>query len=198
MKVISTSNDYELITVALEKVLNKKKVLPQNVFRQDFKFFLFITFDELFMHIFFNHIKRYLLYIAENSFWLTAIDPDPTLYFKANFDFFGAIEFYSSDSENDYINALNDYPEDSPADALAHNSNLIAIISSTCKWAIYADRNTDIAICAFTNKRQMELFRSIYSRDLLSDLKFAADYAYGTIGNSVLKTEFCSSYMWLD
>jgi hypothetical protein len=169
-------------------------VLPENVFRQTLKFFLFITFDELFMPLFFNHLKQYLLDIGENRFWVTAIDPDPKLYFGANLDFFGAIEFISSDTVDDYLSAINNYPEDSPADALAHNSNLLMFVSPTHKWAVYGDRDADIAICAFTDRRQMELFRSIYGSDLLDGIKAAADYAYGAAGKNTLEAKFCGSY----
>jgi len=196
MKVITTVNDYDSVATGVAKILNKVKMLPENVFNQTFKFFLFITFDELFMPQFFlNHLKQYLLNVGENSFWITAIDPDPKLYFGANFDFFGTIEFINSDTEYDYLSALNTYPEDSPADALAHNSNLLMFFSPTCKWAVYGDRNADLAICAFTDRQNMELFKSIYGSDLLDGVKAAANYAYGATGKTTLEAKLCGSYL---
>lgn len=194
MRVITTENDYDLVVTGAEKILNKTRVLPENVFREAFKFFLFITFDELFMPLFFNHLKRYLLDVGENSFWLTAIDPDPKLYFGAHFDFFGAVEFSSADTKDDYLAALNNYPKTSPADALAHNANLLMFFSSKCEWVVYGDRDADIAICAFADRGKMELFESIYGSDLLGGVKTAANYAYGANGKSALEAEFCSSY----
>ena len=194
MRLVSTEKDYNPIALGVEKVLDKRKVLPEKVFKQAFRYFLFITFDELFMPLFFNHIKRYLLEISENGFWLTAIEPDPKLYFGSHFDFFGAIEFSTSDTEDDYLAALNNYPENSPADALAHNSNLLTVFSSTNRWAIYGDRGADIAICAFVERAQMELFRSIYGFDLLGGVKHAAEYAYGATSNNALKDKLCNSY----
>lgn len=62
MKVITTEKDYDAIATGVEKILNKVKALPENVFNQTFKFFLFITFDELFIpQLFLNHLKQYLL-----------------------------------------------------------------------------------------------------------------------------------------
>ena len=101
MKVISSEKDYDLIATGVEKILNTTKALPDNVFRKDVKFFLFITFDEFFMPLFFNHLKRFMLDIGENSFWAMAVDPDPGLYFGAHFKFFGAIEFFTSDTEDE-------------------------------------------------------------------------------------------------
>ncbi len=194
MRTITTEEGYGSVASDAERILDRTKVLPENVFKQDLKFFLFVTFDELFMPLFFNHLKRFLLEVGENNFWLTAIDPDPKLYFGANFDFFGAIGFSSTDIDEDYLAALNNYPQDSPADALAHNANSLMFFSSQYGWAVYGNRDADIAICAFADIKQVELFKSIYGSDLLDGVSAAADYAYGATGNSVLKATFCSSY----
>ena len=66
--------------------------------------------------------------------------------------------------------------------------------SSTHKWAVYGDRDADIAICGFTNLEQMELFKSIYGSDLLGGAITAADYAYGAISESVEKAKFFTAY----
>ncbi len=194
MKVIKTEQDYEPIKIGIEKILNKEKSLPEYIYRQAYKFFLFITFDELFMPLFFNHLKRYLQVTGENKFWLASIDPDPKHYFAAHFNFYGVVEFCSSDTEEEYLAALNDYPVDNPADALAHNTNSLVLFSAGYEWVIYGDRNSDIAICAFADKTQMELFQFIYGSDLLDGVKAAAEYAYGDSGNSKLRTTLYSSY----
>jgi hypothetical protein len=194
MRAITTEEGYFSVASVTENILDKTKVLPEKVFKQTFKFFLFVTFDELFIPLFFNHFKRYLLEAGENDFWLSAVDPDPKLYFGANFDFFGAIEFSSIDTEEEYLAALNNYPLDSPADALVHSANSLIVFSSKYEWAIYGNRNTDIAICSFVDVEQMERFKSNYGSDLLNGIIEAANYAYGEIGNSVLKTKFFNSY----
>lgn len=67
--------------------------------------------------------------------------------------------------------------------------------SPTYKWAVYGDRDADIAICAFTDQQQMELFKSIYGSDLLDGVKVAANYAYGATGKSTLEATLCDSYL---
>ena len=196
MEVISTEKDYEPIAIGVENILNRSKTLPDKVFKESFNFFLFITFDELFMPEFFlKHLKYYLSYTGEDTFWVTTIDPDPRLYFGYHFDFWGAVKFSTLDTENEYLSALNNYPQDSPADALAHNSNLLMFFSPTNKWAVYGDRNAGIAVCAFTNREQMERFKSIYGSDLLEGVKLAAEYAYGKVGKYDLIKKLCNSYV---
>lgn len=196
MRPIVTEKDYEPIAEGVERILDTKKVLPEKVFNQSFKYFLFLTFDELSMRPFFNNIKRYLSESGEANFWLTAIKPDPKIYFGFHFNFFGAIEFSTSDTEDDYLGALHDYPEESPADALVHNTSSLMAFSSTNMWAIYGDRDAEIAICAFTGREQMDLFKTIYGSDLLlGEVKNVGEYAYGGSGNTPKVEKFCNSYL---
>lgn len=194
MKVISAEQDYRSIAVCADKVLEEGKALPDKIFRKPLKYFLFITFDELFMPIFFDHVKRYIEEVGENGFRLMALDPDPKEYFGSYFEFFGAFEFTGLDTEDEYLLALNEYPKDSPADALAHNSNSLMVFSLTSKWAIYGNRDADIAICAFADRAQMKLFELIYGSDLLGGVESAAEYAYSTSSETALMDRFCKNY----
>lgn len=194
MKIISVENDFNLIEVGIDKVICKSNRLPLNVFGDEFKYFLFITFDELCMAVFFNRIKQYLTEIGEENFWVVVTDPDPRTYFENFFGIYGAFEFSSLDDEKEYLSGLNDYPKDSPADALAHNSNSLLIFSSSGQWAIFGNRDADIAICAFVDRETREIFRLIYGTDLLHDLATAGTYAYGAPAEKFLKQVFCESY----
>jgi len=194
VKLISKEKDYIPIAIGIKKTIHKEKKIPQRVFRKSFKYFLFITFEEIFMPLFFNNVKRYLRKKVENSFWITVIDPDPKDYFESNFDFFGTIEFCISDTIDDYLSALNDYPASSPADALAHNSNILIFSSYQNNWAIYGDRESDIAVCAFSDSEQMELFNSTYESGLLEGIKAASEYAYNEKEEIPFKNEFYNNY----
>jgi len=193
MKIVTMSKDFNAIESSINCIIDKSKKLPENVFRGGLKYFLFITFDELFMTLFYNHLKQYLVSINEASFWLTVMDPDPASYFAMNFDFFGAFEISSVDDEYEYIAALNDYPADSPADAIMHNSNSLVISSYTNKWAVFGSRKADIAICAFSDHKHMELFKLSYGSDLLDGIKAAAEYAFDGSDTSQ-KEEFHKNY----
>ena len=194
MKLISVEKDYSPIVIGIEKAIYMNESLPRKIFRKTFKYFLFITFDEIFMPLFFNNIQRFLCEENENKFWLAAIEPDPKSYFFTNFNFYGAVRFSVSDTADSYLAALHSYPESSPADALAHNSNILIISTYQNDWVIYGDRNADIAICAFVGREKMELFSSIYGSDLLENAKFAAEYAYNESEDISLKNIFYKNY----
>lgn len=191
MKVINTENEFVHIDSKIDNAIEKSKILPDKIFRSVFKYFLFITFDELFMILFFNHLKEYLIQVGEKGFWMSIIDPDPKGYFFKNFGFFGSFEFLNSDSENNYVSALNEFPYNSPADAPMHNSNSLVFSSFINNWVIYGNRDADIAICAFLNGEEMKIFKSIYGSDLLGEVNAAAEYAFGTTPKA---EEFCKNY----
>jgi hypothetical protein len=198
VEAVSDAKRFAPIAARIGNVLNKTADLPANVFQKKFKYFLFVTFDELFTGLFFNHLKKYLMNMDEKFFIFSSVDPDPESYFAFHFDFFGAIEFATSDSEDDYLFALNHYPDGSPADALAHHSDSLLIFSVDGRFAIYGSRDADIAICAFPDRMQMKAFKRTYGNDLLADASAAAEYAYDPFYSASdradLVNEFCRNY----
>ncbi|MCG9966072.1 hypothetical protein [Shewanella cutis] len=196
MKAITNESDYDLIYTYIEKVINRTRTLPDNVFDPSFKFFSFITFDELLMPIFFEYLQQYSLKIGENGFWITSLAPDPKKYYGHYFNFFGTIEFLNTDTHKDYLAGLHHYPKDSKADAIAYNADLLMFLSKKCDWAVYGDRDAEIAICAFKDINKMELFKSLYGLGFLEGVTAASDYAYGVTSNSVFKKTFITNYSY--
>ncbi len=194
MRVVSLKEDLSLIHTYIDRVLDKSKALPDKVFRGAFKFFLFITFDELFMGLFYNHIRQYLMEIGENEYWLVAIDSKPKQNFESDFEIIAAIQFLTNDSEDDYLLAVNGFTDDNPASVQMHSSDSIIALSSCGKWAVFGNRGADIGICAFAEREYMKLFRSSYNLDLLGGVKPAAEYAYGAVDKNSLIDKFCNAY----
>lgn len=194
MQPLLTMDDYAPVSDAIGNVLLPNARLPGRVFNEQFKFFLFITFDELLMPLFFNNLKLYLSGAEDKDYWVAPIHPDPKSYFHVNFGSLCAFQMSSSDSEKDYFSILHAYPAGSPADALAHNANLLLLLSRTSRWVIYGDRDVDLAVCAFRDSADMRVFKNAYGADLLNGVEGAGEYAYGSMGLHNLKMEFCNNY----
>lgn len=194
MRIISTRPDYAQIYSCVFELIHKSKRIPENVYKKNFSYFLFLTFDEVFLSAFFNNLIKYIKGTGRNGFWVTSIDPDPELYYGSNFDYFGAINFSSDDIASEYIRGMNKYPENSAADALSHNGNILLYSSLDAEWAIYADRDSDIAICSFSSKEDMEIFRLAFESDLFEGVEFAANYAFNSPTNKSLIETFCQHY----
>lgn len=195
MKVISIEQDFRPIELSIESIVDKEKFLPEMVFRPPFNHFLFISQSDLFVpNYFLKHLKQYLINSHEKNFWVTALEPSPRLYYKKNFDIFGAFEFSTLDTDADYLSAFNHYPKESNADALAYRGDTLLVSSFSKKWAVYANREDEIAICAFSNSTQMELFKEAYGDDLLDGVEHAAEFAYRQYADITNIPKLCANY----
>lgn len=196
MNVISTEQEFKPIEKRVNSLVKKSMVLPENVFNERLCCFTFLTFYEILTFLFFDDLNSFLKKLDESNFFVCVMDPNPRSYFAKHFNFFGSIKFSDKDNKNDYISALNNYPMDSPADALMYNSNelVISSVNSKYEWAIFAQRDVDLAICAFSDSKEMSLFQSSYTSGLLGNVEEAAIYAYGESGDSDLIRYFCGNY----
>lgn len=183
LKLVSINSDYVRVSNSINAAIVSDVCFPGQVFSQSFTKFSFLTFDELLMPVFFIKLVRFQRAIGEERFWFSCVEPDPRLYFNEHFDFFGCVEFAVEDEAEEYCNALNNFPETSLADALAHSANQIVILSQSGKWAIYGNRDSEIAICAFRDLTLQDVFQSIYGADLFPNAESAFDFAYGECAN---------------
>jgi hypothetical protein len=178
MKAIYDKSEFDLIEVAFDKVIDRTKTIPEQVFRQALKSYLFIPFDDILLtERLFKHLKEYLINNNEKILWLTVGDPDPVTYFAHHFGFFGTVEFSVTDKADDYLSALWNFPQESEPDALMHNSNTLMLTSPSGKWAIVGDRYGEIAVCAFSDKIEVEKFRKEYGSDMfLNNVSEATEF----------------------
>lgn len=177
MKYITEMACFNLIENSIRCAVERDERFPERVFCRKYGWFLFIAFDMMFTKEFFNRAKRLLADSGERGLLLSTLDPDPVEYFFKNFGAFGAIKYSVDDSDADYLRGLNEDPGGSPADALMHNCNLLAIVPSGEAWVIVGDRDADLGICGFLSASDRDAFLSIYGTMLLHDAAAAADYS---------------------
>lgn len=196
MKLIVKDEDFKYLDVRISKIISREKSLPEKIFSSSFNHFLFTTFDDVIMaEYFFERIKLFLKNNGEDKFWIVTLNPDPKDYYHSNFGFYGAVEFTVNDTSDDYLDALGNYPKESPADALMHNSDILVCFSPNSNWCLYADRNTDIALFGFKSEDIMASLGDIYGNNLLGSVMSAADYAYGdSKADNEDKRTFCNNY----
>lgn len=179
MKIIRDAESFKRILKSADSVMDRSKRFPDNVFQENMKYFLFVTFDAfLLADRFFVHAKQYLEMKAEAEFWVMPIQPDPADYFYKHFKIFNAYEFSRSDSVAEYSTALHKYPKENTTDALAYRSDTILVSSYSGRWAAYGERDLDIAVCAFSSSADALLFRSIYKSEYMADVNWASEFAY--------------------
>lgn len=179
MKVIVEKEICNKIVGDIKESILIGKRIPDKVFKESFKYFSFVAFDDLFIpELCFSSIKKMLSKTGESHFWLSSVCPESINYYHTLFGFCGTVKFSLSDNESDFLSAVTEYPEESPADALIHNSRVLAISSQSSSWVLYADRNSEIAIFAFKDKELADILSSIYPDGIFSDAEAAADYMF--------------------
>ena len=151
--------------------------LPSKIFPSSVSHFSFLAFDRLFMRSFFVSLAQFCEQNGNSHFYLATSKPDATTYYFKHFGFYGAFEFEVTDTADDFVSAINNVPIDSPADALIHSAIRIDFFSSDGKWRLHGDRDSQIAVCGFSELLIREQFEHVFSGDILLSAENAAPFS---------------------
>jgi hypothetical protein len=193
MKVIQDEQDFNAIEKCIDAIIDKSKEFPDKVFKSGFNYYLFTEFYFILQETLYDLLKEYMNKIGEETFWVSAVSPDPRKYFRFHYVFYAAIEFSISDDTSAILSALNDYPNENLADSIAVNTNSILVSSYSNQWAVYGERDQEIAVCGFVDKSHMEMFREVFRDVLLGDERKAAEFTH-YYNNTFDVERFCKNY----
>ena len=194
MKFIESKAEYDRLVAISENYLDRSRNLPDNIFCDDFSFFLFITFDEVRMDLFYEHVVEFSKNINEDEFFYVVLDPAPESYGIDSIIRYKAIYFSIGDSGEQFISVLNKYSGGVEPDCIMDNSDQILVSSNSQRWFVFADRDSDIGVCCFSDSDAFDAFKVQYGNDLLPNVAEAAEYAYGQSDNTTLMKQLCSSF----
>ncbi len=158
--MITTRSDFEREMRTIDRLVDRNAELPRQVFRGQVSAFYVIDIDELWAEEFFRDAQRLTARAGDSSFTFAVLKPDPDHYFYGHFKRFPFLRFCNTDSAGQYIASLHEDPGDSPADAIAYNSETIFIYPASARWAIYGDRNLEIGIVATMDEEMTAAFTS--------------------------------------
>lgn len=190
VKRLDAQLDFDQNMAVVNGICDRKRSLPEQVFKQSKGCCISLLFDEIFLPTFFADMKEFLRLEKETDFFLIVLDPDPETYFLEHFNTYHLALLSKDDKVEDYMDLLNQDPGGSPADAIIHSSNILLFYSVTTHWAIYADRNWEIAICWFSNKEVLKNFRHVYSGVVLDTAEDTLEFIKETLGDRPLPIVF--------
>lgn len=166
----------------IDRVLDRKAELPQQVFRSRVTGIRFIDLDELWSEEFFELLQQLTAAVESRRVSVAVLKPDPVDYYYAHFRKFPFIEFdVATSSSADYIKALHEDPGDSPADAIVHNSDVIVIFPENMRWLIYGDRNLEVGVIAGLDGDAVRKIDSIYPKARLHSATAVVDHILPTV-----------------
>lgn len=151
-KIVNSKQEYDKLLKLVNKAFYIEKRLPEQVFVVPSGKKCVIDFDKAMGYSFWNELER-LVALSNDSFILMAVlDPHPEDYYYEEFSLYNWYIFPNGSTADDYWNAINWSPADSPADAIVFNSEVVVWLSPTLKWAIWGERRYGICILALSEE----------------------------------------------
>ncbi|HEX8170567.1 MAG TPA: hypothetical protein VF824_08505 [Thermoanaerobaculia bacterium] len=146
--MITSRGDFENELQKIDRSIDRRAALPDQVFVTRPVAFHVVDFDQFWSEEFFGDAQRLTRRAGDDSFTFAVLRPDPDSYYHAHFGKFPMLRFSDADPAHRYIEELHRDPGGSPADAIAFNSEVVLLYPPSRRWAMYGDRNLEIAVVA--------------------------------------------------
>jgi hypothetical protein len=102
-------------------------------------------------------------------------DLTPRTFFYHHFEGFPAFRLKAGEGKDEYFGILDEkFFKDSP-DSIELIASVALLFSQSSDWAIYADRDFEVAIVAFRTKEMADMFANMYSPKRLLSVNQAID-----------------------
>ncbi|WP_309673131.1 hypothetical protein [Gemmatimonas sp.] len=190
---VTLRSEYEDSKSQCDAVIERSRRLPQHVFQPRLDHFLLLDFDRILSADFIRLLQSGVRELDEVEIKLSLIEPDPAEYFYSNFGIYGTLDFTVATSAEELIDAIAWEPQDSPADALLYNSAILCAYSPSARWAVWADREHEIAVVAWRPEASR---LGAHLREHLIGLSIdeALDRVAMAFPSQIVPTEFIASF----
>jgi hypothetical protein len=149
---------FDLLAERLKAAAVVSRRLPEQVFQAGYHRFFFIEFELFSGKEFWTLVQNLAAFAQDDRIAVTAIEPSAEDYFFKEFGVFGAIELDANVTPDRYFEELSSYPDSSPADALLHNSEVLAWFSKSMNWLIWGERSRSIAILGLREHLSTQMY----------------------------------------
>lgn len=138
-KFIKDKKQFEEATHWVTKTFNYEQRLPNQVCKVPFQKTVVLDFDHAMSRSFWNELEE-LMCLSGDSFVIMAVlDPNPVDYYYKEFSRYNWCVLQKGTTADEYWSMLEQGPEESPADAILFNSEVVVMLSSSMKWAIWGN-----------------------------------------------------------
>ncbi|MCU5706192.1 hypothetical protein [Bacillus wiedmannii] len=140
----------------LNSVLNVNAELPSQVFKKGYNQYRWVDSDFLIHDVGWEELRE-LARLTNDLFVIVGVlDPDPETYYYKEFGYYNWIKIPCNLSGDQYLDILNLYPIDSPADSMCDNSSKIVWFPPSMEWVIFSDRDYEVGILAKKSDSELE------------------------------------------
>jgi len=148
---IKNVNEFIKLKKIQEEIFLLDKEIPEQVFQKEFSNYRFEQFDNLMSEEFWATICKLAEWSKDDYVTFAVLSPHPMDYYYKEFGYFNWLELPMNLSGDDYLNILNEGPQNYEADSIINNSTIITLFSPSKKWGIWADRDYEINVIAFND-----------------------------------------------
>ncbi|MED4784872.1 hypothetical protein [Brevibacillus choshinensis] len=151
-KLISDKEQFEKALDLVKRAFDYEQRLPEQVFNVPFQKKCVFDFDKTMSYSFWYELER-LVNLSNDPFILMAVlDPHPIDYYYNEFSRYNWCILEKNTTPDEYWNAIKSSPEESPADAIVFNSEVVVWLSPSMKWAIWGERSYGIGILGLSEE----------------------------------------------
>ncbi|RAT04121.1 hypothetical protein A6E25_08825 [Bacillus cereus] len=156
--------------------------LPNQVFQNDYGNYMFGEFDSLMYDSGWNEIRKLAQTTHDSFIIMGVLDPHPEEYYYKEFGYYNWLKLPLGLTGEQYMDVLEEYPQDSMADSIMNNSFVVVWFPPSREWIIIGDRNYGINILATKNesglKYKFTQFNNWSSLDNFISLNFEDEVQY--------------------
>jgi len=149
--MISEESEFHRLKAVLRLALQSANRPPANVFAGGYHVVGLVEFDVGMTAKFWSFIRDLAKTSSDRNVFVVALEPDAEQYFRKRFGKYGAIRLSVTDDGTRYLDALGEYPDESPADSLRFNSEFLVWLSDTGSWVAWGSRGFSFVAVAFRN-----------------------------------------------
>ncbi|MED0873749.1 hypothetical protein [Bacillus mobilis] len=156
--------------------------LPNQVFQNDYGNYMFGEFDSLMYDSGWNEIRKLAQTTHDSFIIMGVLDPHPEEYYYKEFGYYNWLKLPLDLTGEQYMDVLEEYPQDSMADSIMNNSFVVVWFPPSREWIIIGDRSYGINILATKNesgsKYKFTSFNNWSSLDNFISLNFEDEVQY--------------------
>ncbi|WP_160035375.1 hypothetical protein [Paenibacillus sp. An7] len=105
-----------------------------------------LDFDHAMSRHFWSELEELIGFFGDSFAIIAVLDPHPVDYYYNEFSQYNWCVLQKGTTADEYWSILEQGPEESPADSILINSEVIVWISSKMKWAIWGERSYGICV----------------------------------------------------
>ena len=169
MNFIKTEKEFREIKEKFTELFFENKLLPNNLFKPSYKYFLAFEHDYIFSDSFFDNMMIFLNETKKQSLYYYTVEPKPNGYFFNNYSVYSCNKFSKDSSDEEFNNFLmSDF-----GDNIFYSSEEIALFSDSNDWSIVSSVDSEIGVIGFDNLNVKEVFLNVFHKniDMFSDIE---------------------------